>query len=94
MHSGSDAVIRGLSLSALGCLLGVAGSALAFGSALKDHPAQSAIIGQFVARYCHPDMRLPEDVRTGEAAALSRVSIKSGLQPLAWAEYLKCKAGL
>lgn len=66
----------------------------AFGAALKDHPAQAAIVNEFVSRYCHPDVSLSEPFRMGDAAALSRVSIKSGLQPLAWAEYLKCKAGL
>lgn len=69
-------------------------SVMVFGAVLDDHSAQRTIVEEFVARYCHPDRALSEAFLMGDAAALSRVSIKSGLQPLAWAEYLKCKAGL
>jgi hypothetical protein len=60
-----------------------------FGAMIDERPAQSAIVGEFVARYCHPDQNSDPNFLIGEAAALSRVSIKSGLQPIAWAEYLK-----
>lgn len=66
----------------------------AFGSALDMRPTQKAVVSEFVARYCHPDGKQDARFLMGEAAALSRVSIRSGLQPIAWAEYLKCKSGL
>lgn len=60
----------------------------------KATKAQDAIVNQFVARYCHPNDHVSREFLLGEAAALSRVTIESGLEPIAWAEYLKCKAGL
>jgi hypothetical protein len=65
-----------------------------FGPALDRRPTQKAVVAEFVARYCHPDGKQDPNFLMGEAAALSRVSIRSGLQPIAWTEYLKCKAGL
>ena len=53
---------------------------------------QRSIINQFVARYCHPNWSLPREFLMGEAAALSRVTVGAGLEPVAWAEYIKCKA--
>jgi hypothetical protein len=79
---------------AFGVLVGGIFALAWVGAALDDRTAQRAIIEEFVSRYCHPDASLSEAFRMGDAAALSRVSIKSGLQPIAWAEYLKCKAGL
>jgi hypothetical protein len=79
---------------AFGAIFSGCVSIMTFGPALDARPAQRAVVEEFVTRYCHPNETLSEDFRMGEAAALSRVSIKAGLQPLAWAEYLKCKAGL
>lgn len=87
-------MMRPLAFFAFGALVAAIASVAAFGAVLEDRPAQRAIVEEFVARYCHPDKGVNDDFRLGDAAALSRVSIKSGLQPLAWAEYLKCKAGL
>jgi hypothetical protein len=79
---------------ALGAIVSGWASVIAFGAVLDNRPAQHAIVEEFVSRYCHPDQSVNPSFAMGDAAALSRVSIKSGLQPLAWAEYLKCKAGL
>lgn len=77
-----------------GLFVGVLVSTAAFERVLDDRSAQRAIVDEFVAGYCHPDPSVNDAVRLGGAAALSRVAIKSGAQPFAWAEYLKCKAGL
>lgn len=87
-------MMRTALVAALSSALGAGASWLAFDPVHRVDQAQGAIIGQFVGRYCHPPKGANEDFLMGEAAALSRVSISSGLQPLAWAEYLKCKAGL
>lgn len=78
----------------MGALMAACVSFVAFDGVLADKPAQGAVVAEFVARYCHPDGKLDPNFQMGEAAALSRVSIKSGLQPMAWAEYLKCKSGI
>jgi hypothetical protein len=82
-----------LTMFSLGLLVSGLGSFMAFRAVLDDHQAQSAIVAEFVSRYCHPPAG-DQKFLMGEAAALSRVSIRSGAQPMAWAKYLECKAGL
>lgn len=86
--------MRYAAIFALGALIAGLASFIAFDGVLAGKPTQRAIVTEFVARYCRPDQKSSPDFLMGEAAALSRVSIESGLQPMAWAEYLKCKAGL
>jgi hypothetical protein len=86
--------VKCVAFFALGSVVTGIASFVAFDGVLADKPVQGAVVAEFVARYCHPDPKLPETFRMGDAAALSRVAIKSGLQPMAWTEYLKCKSGI
>lgn len=79
--------VFGLFVSGFACLA-------AFGSMLDERKTQGAVVAEFVARYCHPNQKTDPKFLMGEAAALSRVSIRSGLQPIAWAAYLKCESGI
>lgn len=54
--------------------------------------SQRAVIDAFVTRYCHP--KGSPEYLAGELGILSKLTIETGVGPLARAEYLKCKAGL
>jgi hypothetical protein len=86
--------MRSAIVFAFGALLAGCTCMTVFGAVLEGRPAQKAIVTEFVASYCHPSTAINESFQLGGAAALSRLAIESGLQPMAWAEYLKCKSGM
>jgi hypothetical protein len=55
---------------------------------------QGAILGEYMEKYCRRIHLTDRDAITAELggmAAISRIVIKTGLGPLALAEYAKCK---
>jgi hypothetical protein len=79
---------------ALGALFGALLCAVVLDPRLSATREQRVVIDEFVARYCRPGEHLSREFLMGEAAALSRVAIRSGLNTTANIETAKCKIGL
>lgn len=85
-------LLRSATVALLGFAAGLSIAILLLDPKGRADEAQRAILEEYVAAFCRPDMKHDPQFVIGSAATLSRLSIRTGLGSLALLEYAKCRA--
>jgi hypothetical protein len=88
------AALRVAAVVALTAALAASGTYVALRPAQKLNDTQSAVLAEYLAAFCRPDDRHDKSFLIGQAAAMSRIVVRSRLGVVALAEYTRCRAGL